>query len=87
MLEALESKLRDWEITVVERLELPARVEGTQGIPDAYRAGRACAERRVDPMHALAAPALGEAQRCERRPMSGRPDKSMTRLQGEAVIP
>ena len=39
MLEAFENELSDRELTVVERLELPARVERTQGIPDAYRAG------------------------------------------------
>ncbi len=39
MLEVFESEIRDRELTVVERLELPSRAERTQGIPDAYRAG------------------------------------------------
>lgn len=39
MLEAIENELGDRKIIVVERLELPARAEGTRGIPDAYRTG------------------------------------------------
>lgn len=39
MLNVFENEIRDRELTIVERLELPARKEGTQGIPDAYRVG------------------------------------------------
>ena len=39
MLEAFENELRDRELTVVERLELPARMGRTQAIPDAFCAG------------------------------------------------
>ena len=38
MLKVFENEIVDRELTVVERLELPARVERTQDIPDAYRA-------------------------------------------------
>lgn len=39
MLNEFEYEIGDRELTVIERLELPARKERTQEIPDAYRAG------------------------------------------------
>lgn len=39
MLNVFENETRDRELPVVERLELPARSERTQGVPDAYRSG------------------------------------------------
>ena len=39
MLNVFEKEVRDHGLTIVERLELPARVERTQSIPDPYRKG------------------------------------------------